>query len=56
MWSHVLQMFPVQPVDELEAYMTSLEKKQQGVMKMIAKLTSSSDTTAQKPFDCNGIH
>ena len=43
---------PGQPVVDLEAYMTSLEKKQQSIAKMIEELRSSSEQVATKRFDC----
>jgi len=44
-------MYPGQPVADLETYMNSLEKKQQGIQKMINKLSSSKEDQSKKPFD-----
>ena len=43
---------PGQPVADLESYMTSMEKKQESIEKMMQKLEPSSDPAAKKFFDC----
>jgi hypothetical protein len=44
-------MFPVQPVADLESYMTSMERKQQNMEKMIHKLQGqATDENCKKLF------
>ena len=45
-------IIPGQPVADLESYMSSLEKKQLSLEKMVGKLAGQTDPAAQKPFDC----
>lgn len=46
---------PGQPVVDLEAYMSSLEKKQQSLQKMLGVLSSKSEEAVLKRFfDCIG--
>ena len=46
-------MFPVQPVVDLENYMSSMERKQQSVEKMATKLNGVNDENAKKLFGFN---
>lgn len=45
-------MFPGQPVADIENYMQSLEKKQQSIEKMLAKLDEFKDEPSKKLFRC----
>ena len=45
-------IFPCQPVADLESYMVSLEKKKQSVDKMIQKLSQRNDQQGKQRFDC----
>lgn len=48
-------MFPGQPVADLETYMQSLEKKQQSVEKMVAKLGACKEDACKKYLGCSLI-
>jgi len=43
---------PDQPVVDLESYMSSLEKKQVAIEKMVGKLSGANDDNAQKLSGC----